>query len=430
MSDIGPSDGFENPVFPIRTETSCLLKWAWSTIYLRQGTSSSCHRTDQTPIPRDDFGSFHNLPNKIRARQMMRRGEWPREGCQYCENIERAGGVSDRQYQFLNHTEHDRTPQELLEDPNTDEVVPTILEIYFNNICNMSCLYCGSHFSSKWEEENRRFGEFKQGVIEFGWNKKQDDNDYNQRLADFWRYLSEQGRYLKIRQYQIAGGEPFFQPELDMSIDFWEQHPNPNLTFNFITNLKVPPKKFRAYIDRFGKMVDDHALQRVQISASIDGWGPQQEYVRYGLDCGEWQENFEYILDKPWVIKCINAAINPLSIKTMPELIRNINRWQDLCDPENPISFSFMSVMAPQWMDPAVFGPGVFEQDFQKILAEMRETNKSEINARHHIQGIARQIAAAPRNQPLVDGLKIYLDEIDRRRGTNWRSLFPWLIDL
>ena len=29
---------------------------------------------------------------------------------------------------------------------------------------------------------------------------------------------------------------------------------------------------------------------------------------------------------------------------------------------------------------------------------------------------------------PLETGeLKVYLTEIDRRRGTNWRELFPWL---
>ena len=137
-------------VFPIRTETSCLLKWSWSTVFLRQGKSSSCHRTDQAVIPIDNFESFHNLPNKIHAREMMLRGEWPQEGCQYCEKIESAGGMSDRQYQLHAGHDLDRTPRELLDDPTTTEVVPTILEIYFNNTCNMSCLYCGSHFSSKW----------------------------------------------------------------------------------------------------------------------------------------------------------------------------------------------------------------------------------------------------------------------------------------
>lgn len=414
-------------VFPIKTQTGCLLKWAWSTVYLRQGTSSSCHRTDQKPIPVDNFASFHNLPNKIEARQMMQRGEWPQGGCQYCEKIESAGGMSDRQYQLHAGHDLDRTPQELMTDPNALEVVPTILEIYFNNTCNMSCLYCGSHFSSKWEEESRRFGEYKTDVVHFGWDSKQPDLDYDKMLADFWNYLHENNRYQHIRQYQIAGGEPFFQPELDQSIEFWEQHQNPELTFNFITNLKVPPKKFRRYIDRFGEMVAANKLKRLQISSSLDAWGPQQEYVRWGLDLEEWTENFEYLLDKPFVQQCINSAISPLTIKTLPELIRRLNAWQDRSGPNKQISYSFMTVMAPKVMDPAIFGAGVFDDDFAEVLSLMRETTPSEQHAKEHMSGIAKQIAAAPRDLAHINGLKDYLTEIDRRRNTNWRVLFPWL---
>ena len=82
-------------VFPIQTQTACLLKWAWSTVYLAKGTSSSCHRTLQAPIPADKFESFHNLPNKIDARNKMLRGEWPKGGCEYCEKIEASNGDDD-----------------------------------------------------------------------------------------------------------------------------------------------------------------------------------------------------------------------------------------------------------------------------------------------------------------------------------------------
>jgi len=441
MAHTGTSDKMtdQKRVFPIQSNTACLLKWAWSTVFLRQGKSSSCHRTDQALIPVGDFESFHNLPNKVRAREMMQRGEWPQEGCQYCEKIETAGGMSDRQYQLHAGHDLDRTPQELLVDPTATEVVPTILEVYFNNTCNMSCLYCGSHFSSKWEEENRRFGMYENTAktVQFGWDNKQPDLDYDQMLADFWRYLHEKDRYLHIRQYQIAGGEPFHQVELEASIDFWDTHPNPELTFNFITNLKVAPKKFKTTIDRLGRMVDEGKLKRVQISSSLDGWGPQQEYVRWGLDLAEWQENFEYCLTKTFVQQCINAAINPLTIKTMPELIRRMTAWQESIPgvwnehyktmERKQLSYSFMTVMAPNYMDPAIFGAGVFDKDFEEILALMPEKTDSEKSAKHHMEGISRQIAAAPRNVAVINGLKDYLTEIDRRRGTSWPELFPWL---
>jgi hypothetical protein len=356
----------------------------------------------------------------------MQSGGWPQAGCQYCEKIESAGGMSDRQYQLHAGHDLDRTPRELLADPTAVEVVPTILEIYFNNTCNMSCLYCGPHFSSQWADENRRYGEYEKGPVKFGWFKEV-NTEYEKMLADFWQYLEDKDRYLHIRQYQIAGGEPFYQKEFEQSLEFWEQHPNPDLTFNMITNLKVAPKKFRSYIDRFGRMVEQGKLQRLQISSSLDCWGPQQEYVRWGLDLNEWQENFEYLLDKPWVIQCINSAITPLTIKTLPELILRMNFYNDRYNTGKQISYSFMTVMAPTWMDPAIFGSGVFDQDFKHILEVMRVNTQAEKSAKEHMTGIVKQIENAPRNVELINGLIDYLTEIDRRRGTNWRELFPWL---
>lgn len=418
-----------HPVFPIKSDTACILKWAWSTVYLGLGTSSSCHRTDQHAIPPDNFSSFHNLPTKVRARETMRRGEWPKEGCQYCENIESAGGTSDRQYQLYLKPDLDRTPVELLEDPSTNEVTPTILEIYFNNTCNMACLYCGSHFSSKWEEENKQFGMFNKDGVQFGYNQKWNP-DYDKMLADFWKYLDSNDRYKKIRYYQILGGEPFFQKEFDTSIDFWEQHPNPDLTFNIISNLKVPHKKFRAYIDRFESMVDSGTIQRLLLTGSLDAWGPQEEYVRWGLDLEEWTQNWEYCLDKPWIVMSVNAAISSLTIKTLPELVERINYWNTLRPTGNSIHFSFMSVMNPAILVADIFGPGVFDQDFEHVLVAMPESTPDEVSSKEHMRGIMKQITTAPRNSDGIKKLKTYLTEIDRRRGTHWQDLFPWLIDL
>jgi organic radical activating enzyme len=420
------------PIFPIQTETGCLLKWAWSTIYLGQGKTASCHRVDQHTIDPNNVGNFHNQPEKILARELMLDGKWPGKGCEYCKKIEDAGGMSDRIYQLEqveNNKNYEIIPKALVNNPQATHVVPTILEIYFNNTCNMSCLYCGSHFSSKWEEENRRFGEYRSERLRFGYNLAQNPN-YEQMLADFWTWLAKDNNYLHIRQYQIAGGEPFYQKEFDQSIEFWEQHPNPDLTFNMITNLKVAPKKFRSYIDKFGDMVRDGKLRKLQISSSLDCWGPEQEYVRWGLDLSEWQENFEYLLDKPWVQQCINSAVSALTIKTLPELIKNIIQWNSQAEGIKKIYYSFMSIMYPKQMDPAIFGAGVFDDDFALVLELMDQIpnpSPADRSSRAHMQGIAQQIAQAPRDVNSIECLQEYLTELDRRRDTNWRELFPWL---
>ena len=411
--------------FPIKSDTACVLKWAWSTIYLGQGTTSSCHRVDQHAIDPENFGNFHNQPEKIAARELMKQGGWPQAGCQYCERIEAAGGMSDRQYQLTDSGNADRIPTELWTDPGAVAVVPTILEIYFNNTCNMACVYCGEHFSSKWADENRRYGVFKSGRVEFGYPGRTNPH-YERMLADFWQWLETNDNYRRIRYYQILGGEPFYQTEFDTSLEFWETHANPDLTFNMITNLKVAPARFRAYIDRFERMVADGKLSRLQITGSLDAWGPQEEYVRWGLDLNEWEENFTYCLDRPWITLSVNAAITSLTIDTLPELIERINAWEAV-RPEQGIHFSFMSATNPLELVPDIFGAGVFDQAFERILAAMPTHTDRHCHAREHMAGIQQQISQAPRDPERIQDLKIYLTELDRRRGTDWTSLWPWL---
>lgn len=413
-------------IFPIQTETGCVLKWAWSTIYLKQGTTASCHRTNQSKIDPNNFADFHNHPDKLTARELMLEGKWPKGGCQYCEKIEQAGGMSDR-LNHLQQEDHDlnKIPVELFENPKQTRVVPTILEIYFNNTCNMACVYCGSHYSTKWEEENRQFGKFDNNGVQIGNNIIPSTPDYNRMLSDFWQYLEV--NYTSIRYFQVLGGEPFFQTEFDQCLDFWEAHPNPDLAFNIITNLKVAPKKFHQYINRFERMVKNKQINRLQITGSLDAWGPEEEYVRWGLNLKEWEENFTYLLDKPWIVLTVNSAITPLTIKGLPDLILRINEWQKQRQDNLEIFHSFMSAISPNWLVPEIFGTGVFDADFKRILEVMPLNNTFDINSKEHMAGIFKQISSTPRDLTRINQLKTYLTELDRRRGTSWPQVFPWL---
>lgn len=414
--------------FPIQSETSCLLKWSWSTVFLSLATTSSCHRCDHDKFKVGEFHTFHNTPRKILSREMMREGKWPQYGCQYCQTIEQAGGMSDRQYQLKNG--HYEFAPELNNDPTLNEVTPTILDMYFTNICNMSCLYCGPHFSSKWEEENRKFGTFKKNSIYLENGNSRLTPDYDKLLEEFWGWFDQ--HHHKLRYFHILGGEPFYQKELEQCLDFFETHPSPELTLNLVSNLKVQPKRFERIIDRMAELKDAGKLKRIQITGSLDCWGPQQEYVRWGLDLNEYTANMEYILSKD-IIVCINAAVNALSIKTMPEYFEKINYWnqlkKDLGYPNDRISWSCTSVPTPTCMKPDIFGPDVFRDDINHILAVMPEEQEEQRNIKEHFKGIAAKILSRPKNSSAITDLKIYLDEIDRRRGTNWPSLFPWLVD-
>jgi organic radical activating enzyme len=414
-------------IFPIKTDPACLLKWSWSTVFLNSGTSSSCHRTKKYKIDPDRFDQFHNLPDKLTERQLMIDGQWPGAGCQYCKRLEDAGEISDRQFQLEQQQDPGLTPPELHINDRALTVTPTILEVYFKNTCNMACVYCGPHFSSLWEDENRKYGNLHSNLDDqFAVEYNQFNPDYDRMVTDLWAYLDQDQRYLTLRRFHILGGEPFLLKELDDTLDFWDAHPNPDLVISIITNLNVPPKIFQKYVSRFEQLVKQNKIWKLQITGSIDGWGPEIEYVRYGLNLNYWEQNFKSLLDKPWATLSINSVISALSIKTLPSLIEKINQWNILRPLEtDPIIFSYN--ITGKADDPRCFGSGVFDKDFDLALSLLHKNSTLEIGIYQALKSIARSINKTPRDLKKINDLKIYLDQLDTRRKTDWRKTFPWL---
>lgn len=420
-----------NRIFPIKIEPACLLKWSWSSVFLNTGTSASCHRTQLYTIDPDNFEEFHNLPEKITARKLMLDGQWPGAGCQHCKHIEDAGGISDRIYQLDAQGDVGQHPPELNTDPGATHITPTILEVYFKNTCNMACTYCSAYFSSRWEEEDRKF----LGKVKTVETRLLKANQYDKMVKDLWAYLEKDDRYLILRRYHILGGEPFLLTELDDSIVFWESHPNINLIFSIITNLNIPTERFQKYVDRFERLVLDNKIWKLQITASLDAWGPQQEYVRYGLDLLLWQRNFEILVSKPWITLSINSTMSSLTIKHMPELIKKINHWNSLRGIEErtadhvfnaPIHHSFQTVVC-NVDNPYIFGGGVFDTAMDEIISLMLADTDSQKSSRDQMQGIALALKESQHSSDQILKLKQYLDSLDQRRNTNWRTLFAWL---
>lgn len=421
-----------NKVFPIQTESACLLKWAWSTVYFNSGTSASCHRTEKYAIPPADFASFHNLPEKVAARNTMLQGQWPTAGCEYCKNVEDAGGLSDRQ-STLQQDNGWLVPNELV-DPVATSVTPTILEVYFKNTCNMACVYCGPHHSSLWEEENRKFGDSFH-TRTFDIKQAQHNNNYDQMVADLWRYLDDNERYKTIKRYHILGGEPFLMSELDDSIEFWRGHPNPDLIFSVVTNLNIPTARFKKYLEQFKKLVLSNKIWKLQITASLDCWDKEQEYVRYGLDLDLWQQNFELLLNQPWISLSINSAISALTIKSLPKLLERINEWNTKQTATatwfqrdwvaEPIIHSFNT--SSEFDNPYSFDGSVFVNDFKRILELMPTDTPIQQAQQQAMQGIATASLASKNNPAQINKLKTYLTTLDERRKTNWPSHFAWL---
>lgn len=420
-------------LFPINTNTACLWKWAYSSVFFQSGTTSSCTYTTKLKIPEDDFNSFHNLPQKIEDRQQMLKGMWPKNTCGYCKKIEEVGGVSERISQLSRQTDPNITPPELLVDKSATEVTPTIIEVWFKNTCNMSCVYCGPHFSSKWEEELELHGDIdlfkKQSQNNIYAVKKSQNNPlYDQQKKQFWKYLEENNRFELLRVFVFLGGEPLVIPELEECLDFWENHPNENLTFQMHTNLKANDYRFDKFLSRIEKLTNEKKIYQFKVVASLDGLGPQQEYARYGLNTAQWMKNFEKLLKIKNISVGINSAISALTLHEFPFLLEKIIEWNKGRRSVDHIVHSFSIDCGPA--TPYIFKIEVFKDIIKRSKELILVKNSTSAAIKKRWDGFELGFNNSKHDTEKIKELKQYLSELDKRRNTNWKKTFPWLVDL
>lgn len=403
--------------FPIKTQTACQLKWSWSTLYLSQGQTASCHRTGWGKLNKENFDQFHNTDKKLQERKDMLLGQWPEHSCHYCRKIEQAGGFSDRNLHLLIPNQY---PDELDTDPGAIHIEPSILEVYFNNVCNLSCLYCKPGLSSKINQENIKFGRFdKHGVV-----LEEDINQSAELIEKFWNWMNRESANLK--RLNVLGGEPFYQTEFYKLLDYFENTAHPNLELGIVTNLEIHTTKLKNVCEQFKKLLANKKLKRVDITCSIDCWGAEQEYVRYGLNLSQWEKNFEYLLSQKWITLNINQTISVLTIKTMPTLLLKLQDWRK----KRPVGHFFSTVSpGPSYLIPTILGKDVFQSDFDQIISYMPENDNQLKTAKSYMQGIELELAQSKVNVSELFKLQIFLNEKDRRRGTNWKTTFPWLLE-
>ncbi len=395
--------------FPIYSDTACQLKWTWSTVFLTTELTSSCHRTNHHKFDTETF-DFHNTPIKIQDRQRMLQGLWPERGCDYCKDIERAGGQSDRITNLDFPGVH--APPELDTNADAVQVTPRIMEVYFDNTCNLKCVYCGPQYSSLWDAENVRFGQP-------AFIKSRNIEKNKHKIFD---WLRKHGQDLTV--FSVLGGEPLYQEELGQCLDLFDQHPAPELKLQIFTNLNCKLDHLIKTVEQIKHLIDRDKLREFEITASLDCWGPPQEYARFPLKLDVWQRNFEYLLSQPWINLIISSTITPLTVKTLPDLLEKIQLWNKT----RRVWHYQNSVNSPSHMFIDIFG-NIFQEDFERALALKSADTQEELASRKYLLGIAQQSASKQPNLVEIKKLFDFLNTLDHRRGTDWRQTFPWLID-
>ena len=393
----------------------CLYKWTWSTIRLWEGTTNSCHRVKSDPIP-ENYEDFHNTPRKIADREKMLAGQWPGGGCEYCRDIERAGGESDRT--MMNSAPPSRVyPKELDKNKYETNLTPKMVEVYFNNLCNLGCVYCSAEYSTVWEVENKKHNPIIElehtGHVSPATSNRQ---LYLDRVEKHFEWLKK--NHKDIKRYNVLGGEPFFQPEFERNVDFFLDNPSPDLDFTIFTNLKVKPDKMRRILDKAKLCMDKKHLRQFGMVFSLDCWGPQQEYTRSGINLQDWETNFNIVLNEyPDFKLMIHSTIVSLGLPTLPDLLRKVVEWKK----KRNVGISFSIADGRESMHPGIWSNNIMDQYWRSAIDLVSGAERQALIGLRGVSIIKQE------NKDLQKELFSILDQLDVRRNTNWRETFDWL---
>jgi len=199
-----------------------------------------------------------------------------------CWHIEDAdpAAVSDR---LLKSQQWQSHIQDLKIDPH---YVPRVIEVVFDNYCNLTCSYCDSGQSSSWaakihsnplllETDQRQL--YSKIHIEPGTTKPA----YLDAWLKWWPEIQDQ-----VEIIRVSGGEPLISKNFWKFVDSMGTANQLNMAIN--SNFSVDSKHVKRLADR----ADNFAS--IDIGASIDATGDIAEYARQGLDYNRFIANVEY----------------------------------------------------------------------------------------------------------------------------------------
>jgi len=422
----------------------CLAKWKQVSLHLATGMNNSCYHPPLHKIPAEGLvenpGQLHNTPYKKQQRQIMLRNERPTE-CQYCWNMEDLGEMSDRHYRSGESwaaVDFDRIAASTgLEE----DVVPSYVEVNFNNACNLACSYCSPQFSSTWQAEVERSGGYPTSTVHnapdhFTGNRRvipaREHNPYVEAFWQWWPTL-----YPQLRHFRMTGGEPLMDRNTYRVFDYVLAMPKPDLHLNVTSNFSVEEKLWQKYLGYTRQLCNtniEHFMQYVSIDS---GFIAHAEYIRHGLDAAlclgrssQWLDEIPGRNSLTFIITMNNLSV--LGLQKLLELILEMRRthsstyqrvWFDTPVLRQPVwqslqilpeSYAVILDQTVNWM----------EQNLETAATPFQGFKDYEVQRLRRDISWMRQGQSNDNTAAQADFYKFF-SEHDRRRRTNFISTFP-----
>jgi len=459
MNEYGTADQRKQEIIEFKNNLNsispsfCVAKWKQVTIHLATGQTHSCHHPSPHKVPIEevkiDVSALHNTSYKKEQRSLMIKGDRPSE-CEYCWKVEDSVNddsvFSDRVMKSVDYWARPYIDS-IIEDPSKNHN-PSYLEISFSNTCNFKCSYCSPEVSSKWMEEINQHGPYptSRNFNNLDWLKQQNkmpilEKDVNPYVDAFWKWWPD--LYPDLQVLRITGGEPLLTKNTFKVLEYVLEHPRKDLELNINSNLCIPDKLFNKFIELMKRIQETNSVKSFKLYTSCEAKGKQAEYIRYGLDYNKWMDNCHRVLREiPRAKLTVMSTYNALSVISYKDFLKDMLelrveysneierhpisvdipylRWPEhqamniltedfLSLVEDQVTFMYKNTQVTQW--PPLCGNGYYDYEINRMERVYKVF-------KHHL--LSNQDVTKQRKD-----FVLFVDEHDRRRGTNFLKTFP-----
>lgn len=285
-----------------KNKSFCMLPWV-SMHVTPVGVGTPCCIGNQNyPVGNANEKTLMELVNSDRMNELRRDmlDDIKNPICSACHRHEEQGIVSFRQ-----------TSNEMFEKYMDDALSCTDItgelgqfkmryfDLRLNNICNMKCRTCNSHYSSQWENEDAKQGKT---LITISKDKR------TAYVDDILTHIP----YIEMAYF--AGGEPLITEEHYIMLEEMIKLKRTDIRLRYNTNLSNLRYKNKDLLDLW-KQFD----KKIEVYASLDDFGKRAEYIRSGTVWSEIEENFKRVKEVPYVSMQINSVLSIFNFTTFGE---------------------------------------------------------------------------------------------------------------
>ena len=420
----------------------CLAKWKQVSLHLQTGLNNSCYHPPLHHIPVESItrspGALHNTDYKKEQRRRMLAGERPEE-CSYCWAMEDQGKLSDRHYRSAESWAY-KDFGTIISSEYTDDIIPSYVEVNFNNACNLRCSYCSPQFSSSWADEVGRLGGYPTSTMHnspehfSGSRRVIPAREHNPYVEAFWQWWPT--LYPELEHFRMTGGEPLMDRNTHRVLDYVIANPSKKLHLNVTSNFSVEERLWQRYLEKV-KIICDGRIEHFMQYVSLDAWMEPAEYIRDGLDFELlWDRVNQFLTEIPgYSSLTFIVTMNNLSVTSLDKLMAGILGLRKIYSHTyQRVWFDTPVLREPAWQSLQIL-PEPYADRLERTWAWMLK-NIEQPDAPFHgfkdyeLARLDRDIAwmrsgqGQDHNQAKGDFYRFF-SEHDRRRGTDFLKTFP-----